>query len=219
MSFTVFSTINIITFLPYFTKFIALSVRDVLWLRIILIIAECGLFVRSSFFLDPPNYHVAFWNIVFIIVNITMAIRIMNERRPVPIPDDLKDLYEHVFFRKTSKEFIAFWGRGEIINYNNEYLIREGDKQDKLILILFGKCKVIKNEKELAVLGREKFVAEMSYLTGEPASADVKADGKMTVVCWDSKTLKDIKANDTKMWLKIKDSLTRDLIEKLKMAS
>ena len=57
----------------------------------------------------------------------------------------------------------------------------------------------------------------MSYLTGEPASADVKADGKMTVICWDSKTLKSIKNNDTKMWLKIKDSLTKDLIEKLKM--
>ena len=28
-----------------------------------------------------------------------MAIRIMNERRPVPIPDDLRDLYENVFFR------------------------------------------------------------------------------------------------------------------------
>ena len=212
-----FNTINIITFLPYFTKFIALSIRDVLWLRIILIVAECGLFVRSSFFLDPPNYHVAFWNLVFIIVNSTMAIRILNERRPVPIPDDLRDLYENVFFRKTSKEFISFWRKGEIINYNDDYLIRDGEMQDKLILILFGKCRVVKNEKEVAVLGREKFVAEMSYLTGEPASADVKADGKMTVICWDSKTLKTIKNNDIKMWLKIKDSLTKDLIEKLKM--
>ena len=146
-----------------------------------------------------------------------MAIRIMNERRPVPIPDDLMDLYENVFFRKTSKEFIAFWKKGEIINFNDDYLIRDGERQDKLILILFGKCSVIKNEKEVATLGREKFVAEMSYLTGDPASADVKAIGKMTVICWDSKTLKRIKNNDTKMWLKIKDSLTRDLIEKLKM--
>ena len=214
----IFTTVNIITFLPYFTKFIALSVRDVLWLRTILVIAECGLFIRSFFFLDPPNYHVAFWNIVFIIVNVTMAIRILNERRPVPIPDDLKDLYENIFFRKTSKEFLSFWGRGEVVTIDNDYLIREGEKQDKLILILFGKCKVVKNEKEVATLGRESFVAEMSYLTGDPASADVKAEGKMTYICWDSKTLKTIKNTDVKLWLKIKDSLTRDLIEKLKMS-
>ena len=212
------STINIITFLPYFTKFIALSIRDVLWLRIILIFAECGLFTRSCFFLNPPNYHVAFWNIVFIIVNLTMAIRIMNERRPIPIPDDLQDLYENIFFRKTSKEFVTFWKQGKITTIDNEYLIRDGDKQNKLILILLGECQVIKEGKEIARLGREKFVAEMSYLTGDPASADVKADGKMTIIAWDSSTLRRIKNNDVKMWLKIKDSLTRDLINKLKMA-
>ena len=112
-----------------------------------------------------------------------------------------------------------FWDRGELVTIENDYLIREGEKQDKLILILFGKCKVVKNEKKIATLERESFVAEMSYLTGDPASADVKAEGEMTYICWDSKTLKTIKNTDIKLWLKIKDSLTRDLIEKLKMMS
>ncbi|MCP4196766.1 MAG: hypothetical protein GY762_06405 [Proteobacteria bacterium] len=46
--------------------------------------------------------------------------------------------------------------------------------QSELLLILDGKVSVIKRDVQVAELSRGSFVADMSFMTAEPATADVK---------------------------------------------
>ena len=72
--------------------FTALLVRDILWLRSILIAAQTSLF---SYGMAISNYAVAFWNGLFVLINIIQVARLVRERRPIDLPTDLIDIYEN----------------------------------------------------------------------------------------------------------------------------
>ena len=75
--------------LGYIFTFLALSVKDVLWLRIILATAQITLGIYSSL---EQRFDVLFWNGVFTFVNLYHINRIINERKPVVIPNAIKDI-------------------------------------------------------------------------------------------------------------------------------
>ena len=55
------------------------------------------------------------------------------------------------------KEFINFWSLGEIVSKKNKQIIKEGQKQKHLLLILSGKVQVKKNNKLINILNRGNF--------------------------------------------------------------
>ena len=77
---------NIIQHLGYIFTFLALSVKDVLWLRVILATAQIILGVYQ--FVEQ-RYDVVFWNAIFTFVNMYHIIRIINDRKPVEVPDEI----------------------------------------------------------------------------------------------------------------------------------
>ena len=91
---------NIIQHLGYIFTFSALSIKDVLWLRVILATAQIILGVYQFL---VQRYDVVIWNTIFTIVNMYHIVRIINERKPVQIPDAIKDIYEKIFFNLTTK--------------------------------------------------------------------------------------------------------------------
>ena len=107
--------------LGYSLMFIALAIHEILWLRCTLTFAQATLFIYNIFI--SSNYNIAFWMCVFIIVNTIQIVRIINERRPRLIPDELKDLYDGIFTELTSKEFLYFWNMGTLKEISNDYFI------------------------------------------------------------------------------------------------
>ena len=160
----------IIQHLGFIFTSLALSVKDMLRLRIILAIAQITAGVYQVMI---DRYDVVLWNIVFTIVNIYHIIRIINERKIVLIPDEIKDIYENIFSDFTSKEFMNFWSLGNYNKSSDSLLIKEGEKQNNLYLILNGKVIVKRGDDILNELSRGKFIAEMSLITNEPATADI----------------------------------------------
>ena len=71
---------SLIQHLGYIFTFLALSVKDVLWLRMILALAQILLGIYQ--FLEI-RYDVVFWNTIFTFVNIYHIVRIINERKPI----------------------------------------------------------------------------------------------------------------------------------------
>ena len=72
---------------------------------------------------------------LFVIINTIQIVRIINERRPHYIPEELIDIYDSIFSELTSKEFLYFWNMGEV---TDEYFIRSGQTQENLLLVLDG---------------------------------------------------------------------------------
>jgi len=204
----------IILNMGYALTFIALAIREVLWLRTTLTAAQISLFSYHYFYAD--NTSAAFWTAIFVIVNTYNIIKILLERRPKLIPDEIQDLYDGIFKSLNSNEFLYFWNMGTIKSVKDKYLIKSGDHQNNLLLVLSGIANVEVNETPIASLDRGSFIAEISFLSGEPASADVHATGELIFVAWDSERLKNLKHDNPSFWMKLQHALSEDLIKKVK---
>ena len=204
---------NIIQHLGYIFTFLALSVKDVLWLRVILATAQIILGVYQ--FVEQ-RYDVVFWNAIFTFVNMYHIIRIINDRKPVEVPDEIQDIYKNIFFNLTSKEFMYYWNLGEFCSGINDNIINEGEKQEHLFLILEGEAIVNQNSNKIASLSRGNFIAEISFLTQEPATADVFLDKNVKYIKWNQEKIRHFQTTNIGFWSKLHHVLTRDLVKKIK---
>ncbi len=86
---------ELIAHLAYFITFIALAIKEVLFLRIVLSCANTMQVVYQFFYNDNPD--IAFWNFVFLVVNTIQVVKLIRERSPVKIPDDIEDIFRTKF--------------------------------------------------------------------------------------------------------------------------
>lgn len=107
----------IILNIGYALTFIALAIKEVLWLRSTLTAAQISLFTYHYFYAE--NTSAAFWTAIFILVNTFNIIKILLERRPKLIPEEIRDLYDGIFKSLTSNEFLYFWNMGTIKSTTN----------------------------------------------------------------------------------------------------
>ena len=202
--------------LGYIFTFLAISIKDVLWLRIVLAIAQTLLGIYQWM---ENRIDVVVWNSIFTIINCYHIYRIKDERTPIKIPDEINDIYINMFKNFTTKEFINFWNLGDYKIIKNSQIVFEGKKQEHLLLILSGEASVIKENKVINTLGRGKFVGEMSLITNEPASADIISKNEIKYIMWDQQMLKHFEQTNKDLWIKLHNILSKDLIDKIKVFS
>ena len=198
--------------LGYFLVFLAMSIREILWLQITITAGQSTLFTYSML---NGNYNIAFWNLMFIMVNVIQIIILYRERQELEIPDEIQDLYVSIFHTKSHREFLNFWDQGKICQVDKESLISSGDTQTDLMLILNGKADVVRNGETIAALERGQFIAEISYITGKPASADVVPQGRLTYYVWDHDTLDKLRKSKPVTMGKLDSILSLDMAGKL----
>lgn len=216
MDFTNFSWHLVFLNLGYVLIFVGLAIRDILWLRALLVYAQISLVVYAILSQNPA---VAFWNIFFISINVVQIIRILRERRPLKIPNDIKDLYENQFRAMTPREFLYFWKLGHQHDANNEVIIKEDSIQKDISLILAGQVSIIKDLSEVAELSRGTFIGEMSFLSGQAASATAKAKEKVTYISWNQKKLHKLELEKPILLNKFHGILGAELADKIRVAS
>ena len=109
-----------------------------------------------------------------------------------------------------------FWSLGNYNNSSNSLIIKEGEKQNNLLLILNGEVTVKRGETILNKLGRGKFIAEMSLITNEPATADIYSNENIKYISWNQNELKHFQVSNKNLWIKLHNILSKDIIEKIK---
>jgi CRP-like cAMP-binding protein len=101
-------------------------------------------------------------------------------------------------------------------------IFREGEKGDKLYIVLDGRVRISKfipgvGEEALAVLDRGDFFGEMALIDDKPRSADAKAhDGDVTVLSIDRATLNEILSMDPHASLQFLNLLCRMISRRLR---
>ena len=204
----------IVIHLAYLITFVALAIRDVLFLRIVLSFANVLQVVYQYGFNDSPD--IAVWNALFLIINIIQVVKLMKERAPVKIPDDIEDIYRTKFSDMTHREFLYFWSLGKQRDVEDCSIIKEGEYQKNLFLILSGNASVSRDDRVIATLHRPEFVGEISFITREPASANVDADGRLYYIEWNQDELRRMKVKNSTFWTKLNQCLGEDLARKIK---
>ena len=204
----------IVIHLAYLITFVALAIRDVLFLRIVLSFANVLQVVYQYGFNDNPD--IAVWNALFLIINIIQVVKLMKERAPIKIPDDIEDIYRTKFSDMTHREFLYFWSLGKQRDVEDCSIIKEGEYQKNLFLILSGNASVSRDDRVIATLHRPEFVGEISFITREPASANVDADGRLYYIEWNQDELRRMKVKNSTFWTKLNQCLGEDLARKIK---
>ena len=204
----------IVIHLAYLITFVALAIRDVLFLRIVLSFANVLQVVYQYGFNDSPD--IAVWNALFLIINIIQVVKLMKERAPIKIPDDIEDIYRTKFSDMTHREFLYFWSLGKQRDVEDCSIIKEGEYQKNLFLILSGNASVSRDDRVIATLHRPEFVGEISFITREPASANVDADGRLYYIEWNQDELRRMKVKNSTFWTKLNQCLGEDLARKIK---
>ena len=159
-------------------------VRDILWLRLLTIVA--GLVLLAYFILLPePLWAAIGWNVLFSIINAYQVYLLWLERRPVLFSGEEQRLYQLAFRTLTPREFKKLVAIGTWQDAATEArLVEKGRELERMMVICSGSVRVEVGDKTVAKLREGHLVGEMSFLTGEAPNADVVVLEPTRVVSW-----------------------------------
>ena len=196
----------------YVMSVLALAVRDVLRLRLLLLVAQVCFLWWGALLEHLPTM---LWNGLFIVINAAVIARILWERRPLEVPEGARDLHERLFPGMSARDFLFFWELGNPHRLACGTLVRRGEHPEALTLILDGRAQVLRDGTQLAELARGDFVAEMSLLSGDPASADVVTRDGVAYVSWSRRKLEQLERLNPEVFLQLHKALGRDVSAKV----
>ncbi len=148
-------------------------VRDILWLRLLNVLAGVAFIVYFAIGAQPAWAPVG-WNTLFLTINLVQIWRLYLERRPVRLSADELSLYQLAFRGITPREFacllaIGEWGQAGAA----ERLVAQGERLDRLLVLYSGATEVVVGGARVAALRPGQLVGEMAFLTGAATSAAV----------------------------------------------
>lgn len=123
-------------------------------------------------------------------VLIDSGLFIRNEYFTYQLTDAEEILYQNYFSDMPRPIFCELIRIADYQKLNpGELLIKENTHPEKVYFLLEGTVNVIKNSIIINKLASHSFIGEMSFLTKNPANADVAAKTQIQVLSWDKKTL------------------------------
>ncbi len=160
------------------------SVHDILWLRILTVIAAALLI--PYYMLQPVPLTAAIgWNAVFIAINAYWIVRLILERRPVHLTSEEARLRELSFPSLTPGEARDLFATGVWDDVAPGASLVEHDKKDnRFSVILRGLTDVIYRKAKVAELGEGQFVGGVDLCADLAPDVDVLVRESVRVMCW-----------------------------------
>lgn len=192
------------------------AVKDILWLRIITVLA--GLALIATFFqAEPPLWPAIAWNVLFLAINVVRIYLLVRERRPIPLTADEQHLANLVFRTLRPRELVRLLGVGGYVDHaEGSTLVTRGTQLEHLLLVVRGKARVVLDGKPAIEISDGTFVGELGYLTGKPPGADVVATTKLRVLCWPVAPLRSFLDENPELHGVMQQVLGADLANKLR---
>lgn len=192
-------------------------VRDILWLRVLTILAGLSLLPFYGSCSDHVLWAPIAWNLVFMTVNLVQIGLLVRERRPQLLMGPEQELYKQVFSDLTPGEFRRLMKLGEWreIADGSTIVHRDSVVLDMQVL-REGTLEVRAAGGVIAQLKPGQFVGEMSFLSGEKATADVIATEPSRVLAWSQESLNELLERKPALAFKIRGILGRDVVAKLR---
>jgi hypothetical protein len=162
---------------------VSYSVRDILWLRIITVIA--ALVLLPYYALQPilPLAPIG-WSAIFIAVNAVWIAILIVERRPVRLNPEETQLRELAFPSLTAREALKLFGSGdwEDIDAGASIIVHD-NRSGRFSVILRGTANVVYHGKTIAQLGSGQFVGTIDR-RAQVVPIDVIVSDRVRIKCW-----------------------------------
>jgi|TARA_Y100000817_G_scaffold262198_1_gene216868 hypothetical protein len=188
-------------------------VKDILWLRIVSILASLFSVFYNWVIPVEPMWIPIGWNFVFVALNVYHIAVIIYEKRPIKMAPKDKELYETLFKDLSPVEYLKISKVAEWKTYKSgEKIIRQGTPVTDLILIYNGTVDVAVDGKGVAQLKDGQFVGEMSFLTEKPATATCIVKHKTECLVWKQPEFKELLKRNPSLYYTIQSLLSNQLV-------
>ena len=191
-------------------------VRDLFWLRCLSIVASFAGIAYNYFVPASPLWLVIYWNVAFIGVNAIQLEIMRREKRGVRFSEEEQELYETLFQRFSPVEFMRLVRCGRWVDAGaGAVLAVQGEPVSDLILISNGRASVEVGGQCIAHLRSGEFVGEMSLVTGEMATATVRAEDPLRCLAWSKPKLEALLTRYPSLRFAMQMVVSADLTRKL----
>jgi hypothetical protein len=191
-------------------------VKDILYLRILSILASLFSVFYNFYIPDMPMWLAINWNFVFVAVNVYHISIIIYEKRPVTMNAKNTELYETLFSSMTPVEYLKISKVAKWITLKSgRKIITQGKPVKELVLIYNGTVDVVADGRQVAVLKDGQFVGEMSFLTEKHATATCIVKHDTECLIWRQREFKDLLKRNPSLYYSIQSLLTAQISSNL----
>ena len=194
----------------------AYLVREILWLRILTVVACVAGIIFNYYVPATPLWPVIYWNLVFIAVNAVQIVIIIKERSSVHFTEEERELYETVFKNFAPFEFMKLLRLGKWLEAREGQLLTiEAKPLDHVMLIYKGLVSVETGGQEIGQMKGGDLIGEVSFITEGNATATVRILQPTRYLSWPKKDLRRLLSRDPNLRSAMESVFNRELSEKL----
>lgn len=198
----------------YFLLIVSMLMRRMVWLRSFAVASGIAKIIyRGMFVFDPVS---VLWESVFVLVNIGQLLLIWYYERHHRFTDDQLHFVDSMppgVERRALKRLLGFAAIRDV--EADQVLVREGEVVKDLLYVASGVARIESAGRIIAVCGPGDYLGEMSFLSGEAATATVVASRPMRVLAFDQQRLHAAVAADAAIRRAMEAGLNRNLVGKL----
>ena len=206
----------VVFFLAYGASMLAFSFRSIYLLRIFTIIASSLYAIYYFVFPVSPMWIDIISESVLVLLNVGMLLYLTYSQSQVSFTTEEKELYDGIFYRLSPFEFFKLMKLAKWSSYNSqEKLIEKNKKVKGIYLIYSGEAHVIKTEDKTIILKDGAFIGELSFNSGNLASADIYIQPLTRLIHWDQRDLMDFLNRNPSTKEQFNAIITDDLAKKL----
>jgi len=211
-----------LSILSYGLIAVSYAMRDMRWLRIITVVA-CLLDVVIYYFIRPgqPLWIHVVMNFLFIAINCYQLLMLHRDGRAGGWNREAAWLYETVFPLLTPGEFRKLLAAGHWSTApDGDVLLKKGQTAAKVTVLIDGHLDLYwDGEQRFERVPRGAIVGEMSFLSGRPASADVRAGGEARLFTMAHDKLRQFLRERPELFAKLGYIFAQQVVDKLVVAN
>ncbi|MCX5494629.1 cyclic nucleotide-binding domain-containing protein [Kaistia dalseonensis] len=200
--------------ISYILFAISFFLTNIFWLRIFVIVSlafEIVYFAMSSSYL----YTGMIWDVIIILINLYRLITLLNARRILGSASG-GYLLKQSIGELDDENLVELMKLGEAFDLTPGALLTEQGKPVEFVyLVAAGHAVAEVAGVEVGRINPGEFVGEVSFLTGIPATATVRASEQLSVIALDSLKLSEACAADPKVSAAIHQVIGNALARKL----
>ncbi len=194
----------------------AYLVRDILWLRVLTVVACLAGIIFNYYVPATPLWAVIYWNLVFIAVNAVQIVIIIKERSGVHFTEEERELYETVFKNFAPFEFMKLLRLGRWLEAKEgQALTIEAKPLDSVMLIYKGLVSVETGGQEIGQMKDGSLIGEVSYITEGNATATVRALQQTRYLSWSKRDMRRLLSRNPNMRSAMESVFNIELSKKL----
>lgn len=206
-----------LAFTSYGLIAISYAMRDIMWLRVITVVA-CFVDFVVYYFIRPgqPLWVQLGMNVLFILINLYQLYVLWQDKQAEVFHGEQAWLYKHVFPLLSPGEFKRLLKLGSWQTLAPQQLVLHKDSVvEQLGFVVTGRLDALWGTTVLNSVPAGGLVGEISYLTGKTASATVVAGLETRLFSLAHSALDKLKLERPELHNKVLYILSRNVIEKL----